>query len=177
MKRGPGLVFVLFSLIFLAVGWALAVSQGKALHSHRAVDARVIDKGIDEKTDGDRGTTYTPWVRYEYVVDGRTYRSNRITPLDISAGREWAQETIDRFDVGGIATAYYDPADPAQTYLIREASFLPYVFVLFPMIFTCLGLGTIFHRKATPLPCQRSCGTLRASRRRGTTSPSAGKWT
>lgn len=146
MKRGPGAFFFFFSLIFLAVGAWTAEQQARAMRESQPVDAKVTAKQVDVKHDSD-GNTYTPKVTYEYVVDGKPYHGDKVLPIDISSGGGWAKEIVDRFDVGGIATAYYDPADPTKAFLIHEVSFFPYVFILFPMIFTCIGLGVMFHRK------------------------------
>jgi len=137
-----GLFFTCFPLLFLAVGGWLAHGQHTKLTSYEPVEAVVLSREITSSTDSDGGTTYKPIIRYRYTVDGRAYESDQVMPIALStSSRSWAQSYLDRYPVQEKTTAYVDPGDLAEAFLVREASFFPYVFMLFPMLFVVIGLS------------------------------------
>jgi hypothetical protein len=60
-----------------------------------------------------------PLVTYEYDVDGEHYRASRISFGEIKG--EAVQPTLDKYPVGEPVQIYYDPADPHQAVLERDA--------------------------------------------------------
>ncbi len=143
-----GLIFTLFPMIFLAIGSWLAYEQQVKMQTYLPVSARVISERIESHTstdsDGHRSTSYKPVIKYEYEVAGRAYTSEEVTTTSLSSSRGWAQGILDRFKPGQQVEAWHDPADPSSAFLLREAMFFPYIFVLFPMIFVCVGTGILF---------------------------------
>ena len=62
-----------------------------------------------------------------------------VTPINISAGKGWAQAIADRCKPGSVTTAYVDPANPYNAFLYRRVSLMPLLFVAFP-----LGFGLLY---------------------------------
>lgn len=83
---------LIFGVVFFLVGTilrAIAVNNyrdSEATKSWTPTTARVISAEVQEKVDTMRESnggrrsryTYTPLVRYEYDVDGRTYQGHRV---------------------------------------------------------------------------------------------------
>ena len=80
---------------------------------------------LDVRSNSGRAITYTPIVRYQYTVDGKTYTSGRITYYSQSFVRSplWAlftsvprkaEEIISRYPEGQSVVVYYVPDDPAS---------------------------------------------------------------
>jgi len=132
-------LFTLLPLLFIGIGTYQVYDQHCKITTFQPVRATVMDTRIEQRTsrdsDGRTQTTYKPVVKYRYEVNGRSYTAQSVTPIGLSAGRAWAQRIIDRYPKGTTTTAYYNPENPGEAFLLRQYSFFPYVFVLFPMLF------------------------------------------
>jgi hypothetical protein len=122
-----------FCSIFLVVGATMLVKEQRRLSLYQPVSATVLGTRVDEHSDSD-GSTYEPVVVYRYRVGGREYTASRVTPLEESRGGRWASRVTARYRVGGTYTAYYDPANPEEAYLVRTRSVLPWAFVGMPLV-------------------------------------------
>lgn len=60
-----------------------------------------------------------PDVAYAFKVGGQDYRGTRVSLGDISG--KYAQDALARYPVGQMVTVFYDPADPADCVLERDA--------------------------------------------------------
>lgn len=60
-----------------------------------------------------------PAVTYSFSVGGVTYQGTRVSLGDISG--KYAQEALARYPAGKNVTVHYDPADPSDSVLEREA--------------------------------------------------------
>ena len=154
-------LFTLVPLIFMGVGGWMAWDQHRKITTFEPVPATVLSSkvqvvhGTDSK--GRQTTSYEPLVEYRYEVDGRTYRSEEVTPLGGSSTRGWAQSIVDRYAKGSQTEAYHNPSDPSDVFLLKEYSFFPYAFLLFPVVFMSVGVGVgvgtaIWRRKSEPMP-------------------------
>jgi hypothetical protein len=131
-----------FCLPFLPYGgWRVWV-QHRQLATYRPVPVTVLASRVEEMS-GDSGPTYRPVVTYRYAVAGRTYIGKRVTPLNESRSGRWAYDVIGRYAVGTTETAYYDPARPSESFLLRRSSPAPYVFVALPLLALC---GSVYAR-------------------------------
>jgi len=93
-----------------AKGWAQA--QGRITLSTMAVRRPPAGNEI--------GTAVNvPDVAYNFKVGGQDYRGTRVSLGDISG--KYAEEALARYPVGTAVTVYYDPADPGDCVLEREA--------------------------------------------------------
>ena len=70
----------------------------------------------------------------------------------ISSGEKWAIGIVNRYKPGTATLAWYNPAKPNEAYLVHEASIFPYIFILFPMIFSCIGLAILFQGRPPVVP-------------------------
>jgi hypothetical protein len=105
---------------------------------------------VDELTDSEGTTSYRPVVAYHYEIAGHRYRGERVTPLNTSGGLRWAEQQAASYRIGRRYTAYHNPSSPAESYLARERSMLPYLFIMIPVF----GL----------IACGLSIATLRKTR-------------
>jgi hypothetical protein len=64
--------------------------------------------------------TTVPVVEFEFSVAGRKFRGNRISIGDDSGGENLAA-TLERYPVGAIVGVHYDPANPLNSVLERDA--------------------------------------------------------
>ncbi len=144
--RLVGVVVVGFSLLFLAVGGYLVYEQERALRSFESTEATVVGTEIDRDVDREVGesdsVTYRPIVEYRYTVDGREYTAGNVYPGGTSArsDRGWAEGVVSDYSRGETVTAYYDPSDPSEAYLVRERDLTKFAFVLLPLVFLGVGL-------------------------------------
>ena len=118
--------------VFVAAGLGFFGAELYRVALWRPVSARILSTDI-KAVRGDKGTSYTPVVRYQYSVDSAQYISNQVLPLTISASYGWAVKLRDRFRRGEVVTAYVNPRRPASAFLVREVSFLPLLFVVIPL--------------------------------------------
>lgn len=150
-------LFTLIPLLFMGVGLGGVWNQHWKITHYLRVRATVTSAEVQSHTsrssNGGTSTSYSPEVKYTYEVSGRTYASRRVLPLDISANRSWAEEIVGRYQPGKTAEAFFNPADPADSFLVKQYSFFPYFFVLFPLIFLAVAAGVGFGmRRRTILP-------------------------
>lgn len=146
--RLGGVVLVGFSLLFLAVGGYLVYEQERALRSYESTDATVIGTDVDREVDRDPdpgdpdSVTYTPIVEYRYRVDGQTYTARNVYPggTGSRSDRGWAQGVVDDYRQGETVTAYYDPDDPSEAYLVQQRDLAKFAFVVLPLGFLGVGL-------------------------------------
>ncbi|MBI1395429.1 MAG: DUF3592 domain-containing protein [Betaproteobacteria bacterium] len=120
------------SIFLLACLYLVLVCAYSAFHQNRisrwpGVRGRLISAGVRRfggtawaKTD----QQYVPEALYEYQVDGRRYLGKRVSPWMMVASRNMrfllnAQLRGVESDDEGHVTVYYDPRNPAKSFLIR----------------------------------------------------------
>ena len=120
------------ALVLVLVGGGLLAHQHWKVTTYEqttgTVQIATMDSEMrydDDSAGGERH--YEPRVVYGYVVDGRTYTND-----DISVGsdtfterRQDADTVLDPYEQGGSTTVYYDPADPASSFLAPRYEFFP----------------------------------------------------
>src|SRR5262249_18515168 len=57
-----------------------------------------------------------------------------------------ARQIVERYPIGGRITAYYNPRNPLDSFLVRELSFGLYFLILLPMVHVCWVVGIYFGR-------------------------------
>ncbi len=134
-RRGASGCGIVFLSVFVAVGGRLAWTQHQRLATYRPVPARVQEVSVATVEDHEGGSpTYRPEVTYMYAVGGAWYSSNHVTPISESRGGDWATKITREYHVGQLVTAYYNPSHPSDAYLLHQESFLPYIFVVAPLV-------------------------------------------
>lgn len=131
-------------LIFLAIGTRLLWLQEIQLARYVAVAMTIDSARIDAITDNDGVRTYRPVIAYHYALAGQRYTGQRVTPLNTSGGRAWAEARLREYGVGRAYVGYHDPATPDQSFLARERAALPYLFMIIPVfgLIVC-GMGVV----------------------------------
>lgn len=127
-----------FLSLFIAVGLGLFSLQVYRVATWKPAPALVISSSV-VTVQGDKGNTYKPVVVYSYAYEGSNYTASTVTPISMSAGNGWAQSIASRYRPGSPTTAYVNPAHPNNAYLLRRVSWMPLLFVAFPLFF-----GVIF---------------------------------
>ena len=122
-----------FCCAFLAIGTRMLAKEQRRLSVFQPVPATVLSTRVDEHRDSD-GSTYEPVVVYRYRVGDRSYTAGRVTPLKESRSGSWGSRVARSYEVGGTYTAYYDPENPADAYLLRSRSVIPWAFVAFSVV-------------------------------------------
>ena len=99
---------------------------------------------------GRKSSTYTPIIEYSYDVDGVAYRGTSLLPASENWGRSSAREIVDRHPLGASAQAYFDPARPGQSFLVKRLSFQPYFFALLGGLIAAVGAALWFSGRRRP---------------------------
>ena len=135
-------------LVFLAIGTRLLWVQEIQLARYVPVAMTIESARIDEIPAQDGPPTYRPVIAYHYDLDGHRYRGQRVTPLNTSGGRTWAEARLREYGVGRAYVGYHDPAAPGQSFLARERAVLPYLFMIIPVfgLIVC-GMGIVGLRR------------------------------
>jgi Protein of unknown function (DUF3592) len=143
-RRGRlGLYFMgAFCCLFLGIGVTFLAKEQRRLSVFQPVTATVLSTRVDVHSDSD-GSTYEPVVVYRYRVQDREYTASRVTPLKESRSGRWARRVTARYQVGGNYTAFYDPENPAEAFLLRSRSILPWAFIGIPLVGLLFIVGGI----------------------------------
>ena len=103
------------------------------------MDAYILQSKVNR---GNRGGPNSPWIEYKYVVNGRTYTSDR---LDFG---EWSYDDVPAylrgFPVGSVVTAFYDPANPELAVLKKSGALVANLF--FSLLAWGAGATTVYYR-------------------------------
>lgn len=121
--------------IFVVVGGLLYATQVKRYITWQPVSARIVSADMMSSADNDNGTTYRPLISYAYDHGGTTLIATGTTIITMSSSYRWADAIRQRYPVGKRVTAYIDPANPSQGFVVRELSWFPLIFVIIPLIF------------------------------------------
>jgi len=138
-----------FFCAFLGIGVKMLAKEQRRLSEFQPVTATVMSTRVEEHSSSD-GSTYEPVVSYRYQVNGREYVASRVTPLTESRSGRWAYRVANRYQAGSNYTAFYDPANPAEAFLMRSRSILPWAFIGIPLIaILAIGAGIRGNRELT----------------------------
>lgn len=112
-------------IIFFLAGLGLSISAfGKIsdayqTNSWQSTEGKIlISRVSSELRAGDRTSSLTPHIRYEYMANGSRYESTNIQTEEISTNdQDQVEKTISQYPVGKKVTAYYNPEKPSQAVL------------------------------------------------------------
>lgn len=139
--------------IFFIIGLVLIIKSVKdkkkaeASSVWPATQGKVTGSTIEEHTSYDEDhhqrTTFRAVIHYTYSVMGTPYESNKIDFGAAAAGSyKSAQEMMARYPVDATVPVYYNPNDPKEAVLIREAKSSMVMMILgivFIVIALCVG--------------------------------------
>jgi len=142
--RGGALLLVL-GLALTGYGGYDYQQQRAALEDAVEVNAAVVETGV-ETTSGSSspGVDYRPTVTFDYRYGGENYTSHSVFPSSSTPNydtKSAAREVLAGYDAGSEATAYVDPDEPADAFLIREASGGPLLAIGIGVALALLGTG------------------------------------
>jgi len=161
--RYLGIIFMIFSLIFMGGGGYQANKQASKIARAAPAQAVITGKRIETNLDNDGNTNYKPLVSFTFEFEGEAHSAENVHVIPMSSGQRWANRVLDRYSAGETVTAWVDPQDPSESFLDRTPSFIPYIFVVFPMIFFALGsgmvVGDISKNDTTPTTGDSASGT------------------
>ena len=112
----PVAAFVVVNLAVVGLT-AFKLVVGKRTSGWPAVPGTIRSSRIafDRSTEQTSGT---PFVQYDYVVNGTAHQSTIIWPDDIMiGGNAAAQRVVDRYPAGLQVPVYVNPADPDSAFL------------------------------------------------------------
>lgn len=124
--------------LFAGLGALLWGWDATRLLRWRPVPAFVEHSGIAAVRGSRGGRTWSPDVRYRYVVGGATHVGRRVLPGGESRGEGWARSLAERFPAGASVTAYVNPSAPDDAFLLRRPSAGAYLFVVAPLLVALL---------------------------------------
>jgi hypothetical protein len=107
----------------------MLVLEYRRLVDWTPVQATVLATRVESHSDSD-GTTYSPVVVYRYWVNDQQFTSRRALPVNESRSGRWAHRVVGQFNPGRTYTAWYDPANPADAFIVRAHSVIAPVFTL-----------------------------------------------
>lgn len=152
LMLAAGLVLIGVSGFFLvknhlraAEARAWPIAQGRVMASQvRILHAQEV---------GDTGD-FMPWVRYDYVVGGRTFHGDTIWLDDARrsfGSANVAARELAFLETGTAIEVRYNPADPREAALTIEEHAWPKIFLLVLGVFLA-GLGWWLRRLQPPAP-------------------------
>lgn len=82
------------------------------------ITSRVDSRGTDSVNGADTEITRTPFVEYDYQVNGQSFRGDRIMIGGANSESE-LELVLGQYPLGANVIVYYDPANPQQAVLER----------------------------------------------------------
>ncbi len=145
-----GIIVIVIPTMAIIVGVWLVWGQHQRLTQFQPIDATVLGKEVGQRRTSGGDLREYPVVEYEYDVGGERYSSDEVFLFPVNYKGNWARRVIAPFNVGDRLLAFYDPNDPSDAYLLRDTTFAPYAFVLFPMIFVMIGIAILSYGRTRP---------------------------
>ncbi len=136
MRIAAYIVFIVLTAgLFVGFGVHGAWRQQQMLRTYKPVPASVNQNEVRSSKLGG----YEPDVLFTYTARGKAYESEQAAPLRVSGSRSWAEGITRRIQAQG-STAYYNPRDPSQAYLLPIGRFRPYGLILAGLALFGLGI-------------------------------------
>lgn len=163
-------------------GWELYDQHAK-ISSFQPVEATIVSAEIKIETGtGKQANTlyYWPDIEYEYEVDAQLYRCERVYPADFSMSEKRAERIVEMNRPGQRATAYYDPDDPQEAFLIRQYRYTPALMAQIGLVLIMVLLYGVLWRKVPgsrpPEPLAVGDGWYQLSAKEGKLSEKRRRW-
>lgn len=158
---GARFIGALFMLIGGALLYGFTINpwlEARDSANWQEVPCTVVRSEVSSHRSSKGGTSYSAEILYEYLVDGRSYTSERFNfGVSTSGGSKSASQRASRFREGQRTVCYVDPNDPTSAVLFRESGFS--WFALIPAVFFGVGVLIFFNAgkatgaaKSNPVP-------------------------
>ena len=140
----------MFLGIALLLGGLAAMSGVLWLHARQLavvksfveVEAVVLNSQVlKSEEDRERESTYSPLIRYRYVVEGKSYKSERFA-FHYSMDEKQVEREVAARPVGSTTKAYYDPLDPGASVLHRGPGSIAGL-LTFSILIALSGVGMV----------------------------------
>lgn len=138
-RRLPGCVFLFMGSLFPTIGFVMAEQQRRAFADAFEVQAQIVAHEIRVHEDSEGRPMFGPVLKLRYLADGMPETGEGLLAMDVWSSQDWAEDQLKPWPVGKTVTAWVDSKNLGKAYVVREASPIPYLIVLFPMIFVALG--------------------------------------
>lgn len=143
MPVGMALALVAFGSVFALAFWGDFRKAQRNRYYVRA-DGVLLNHWVETSRDMDYRTNYSPMVRYEYVAQGRRYKSDVIShPARAKRSQGEADELLAGFASQAKLLVWYDPIYPRNSCLIKTSTLqasVPVVFGVAMLVAGVLGL-------------------------------------
>ena len=187
---GSKIFLAIFGLIFFCAGTTVStIGINKYLEEETAAETwisapcKIVSAKLEDRRGSKGNTTYSPKIVYEFSVNGKTFRGDKIFISLNSASSNYDKEKQRLTKYKGQANCWFNPEDPTESALIRPTgglSLRKIVLAVFGLPFMLVGggifvgglFGNFFKKKknGTELPS----GALRPEN--GSDSPILGFW-
>jgi hypothetical protein len=139
---------MIFGLLYLAVA-ALMFIMGRYIHreilekgSWPTTPGKLLERGLGPKMQATGRGTFLPRVKYRYVVNGTEYVGDQCYLIRGSGGLERQVLKLVN-DLPETLPVHYDPANPAQAYLLVNPLSTYWILMGFAVLAALLGLMQI----------------------------------
>lgn len=148
-----------FFLLTIGLGLYLVISNIKARKKADSsqnwpsisgtITTAEVKKSVSHDDDGDETINYYPYVEYTYQVAGKQYSAKRLSFGAQVAPNNPApvQEKLQKYPVGGQVAVYYDPQNPSDAVLERQAGGFKMgliIGIVCLVISLCIGCGLLY---------------------------------
>lgn len=130
------LLFLVGGLIFAGTGAFIYLDEKQAIEVSRPTEAEIIaSRVVVEESDDE--ISYYPDITYRYEHEGQHYESSNLTPGfgNTSRSQSWAETLVEEHPPGAVVTAYVNPGEPTEAFLLQESSWV--------VCFIAMGVGAI----------------------------------
>jgi len=139
-KRLPGCVFLFMGSLFPFIGAIAVEMQRRQFARLIEVPAEIVGQDVGFHETGDGMKTYGPVIKLRYLADGMPPAGEGIIDSDMWTPGGPAADPSRDWPVGKRVTAWADPDHLERAWLVRQVSPLPYLIILFPVIFMAFGV-------------------------------------
>ncbi len=146
-------ILPLFGLVFLLVGVFAGKVQLDIILAQRAINWQTTTGTVlsSEVRHKDKGC-YGPHVSYRYVVDGKTFDNDKLSPTEYTTSiMSDVIRHVAKYKPGAEVTVHYNRANPSES-LLEPVGRTDYAWLLFPIPFILFGLAMLFFGMKILLP-------------------------
>ena len=144
-KKAIAIFFTIVMCVILSVG-LFQISRWVRLLSFKETQGVVKGENLKLAFLSPSGVgEYIPEIYYSFSVNGTAYQGNKFMVQYASSKYEanhglkkWAQNILNKYNVGDKVAVYYNPSNPEECILSREFNWLLLLFFAFPVLFLFL---------------------------------------
>jgi hypothetical protein len=136
----PLLIGLPFGIVPLAFG-AWQIWREFTPRKWSKVAGTIVSSRMDATQTGHSETVFTPVIEYEYLFDGRSFKSSRRRMRHYASGQRADAEAVrSRYPVGSGVTVFVNPAKPEKSVLEYGVTRLSWIPLAVGLAFILLSL-------------------------------------